>query len=117
VQPRREADRPPARHLHTIDTGECAARTNVTDFLGTCRDCSGGIVRLCLACILVVVLVLVVAQLQAHPKAPEQVARPLARPAPTVVGVYEPELISTTFILGGALAMGLWKLVRKFDVA
>ena len=53
------------------------------------------------------------------PPAPQPVGPELvsdAQQMPMVVGTSFPEPISTIFILGGASAMGLWKLARKMNL-
>lgn len=72
--------------------------------------------RLFFACVFVIALVLLVAQLRADPQTPDQPKAPTAHRLPIVVGTSFPEPISTIFILGGASAMGLWKLARKFEL-
>jgi hypothetical protein len=69
----------------------------------------------------VVALVVLVAQLRADPQpspvvAQAQQLQPNVEHYPAVVGTGFPEPISTIFILGGASAMGLWRLARKFEI-
>ena len=71
--------------------------------------------RLLLAFVFVVLLVALVAQLHANPAGPETVVTSDADGVPLVVGADWPwwEPVSVVFILGGAAAMGLWRLARK----
>ena len=68
----------------------------------------------------VVAFVVVLAFLGSQLNAGREPAGNLAqmRPAdiPLVVGTTFPEPISTVFVLGGAAALGLWKLAQKFKL-
>lgn len=76
----------------------------------------GNALRLFFAFVLAVALVVLVVQLRADPQptGPELVSE--VQQLPMVVGTKFPEPISTIFILGGASAMGLWKLARKMNL-
>jgi len=70
----------------------------------------------------VIALVVIVAQLRADPQ-PSQVAVQAQQQPPQssqyhsmLIGTGFPEPISTIFILGGASAMGLWRLARKLEL-
>ena len=76
-----------------------------------------GAVRLIFAMVFVIALVVLVAQLRADPQPSQVVVQPAAiAELPMIVGTSFPEPISTVFILGGASAMGLWRLVRKLEI-
>lgn len=72
--------------------------------------------RLFFACVFVVALVVLVAQLKADPQPTGLELASEAQQLPMVVGTSFPEPISTVFILGGASAMGLWRLARKMNL-
>lgn len=74
--------------------------------------------RLFFAVVFVVALVVLVAQLQADPQPSQLVMQQRStEELPLVVGTSFPEPVSTIFILGGASAMGLWRLAKKLEIA
>jgi len=70
-------------------------------------------VRLFFACVFIVALVLLVAQLRADPRPETQTMTMQTQQVPMAVKTQFPEPISTVFVLAGASAMGLWKIARK----
>ena len=69
--------------------------------------------RLFFACVFIVALVLLVAQLRADPRPETQTMTMQTQQVPMAVKTQFPEPISTVFVLAGASAMGLWKIARK----
>lgn len=72
--------------------------------------------RLFFACMFVIALVFLVAQLRADPQPDTQSMTAQPDAVPLAVRTQFPEPISTVFILAGASAMGLWKLARRFKL-
>jgi hypothetical protein len=83
-----------------------------------CAFCRGISVRIFFILAFVVALALLGAQLCGRdvPDTQTTITNDVAPQTPVVVGTTWPEPISTVFILGGAAALGLWKLARKFQL-
>ena len=81
-----------------------------------CALVQGKAVRLFFACVFVIALVVVVAQLRAGPEPSPEAAGQDTGNLPLAVRTQFPEPISTIFILGGAAAMGLWKVAQKLRI-
>ena len=72
--------------------------------------------RLFFALVFVIALVVLVAQLRADPQPSGPAIEQVRTGAAVIVGTGFPEPVSTVFILGGASALALWRLARRFDV-
>jgi len=71
--------------------------------------------RLVLVLGVVVALAVVAAQLNAS-RLPADSSATTSHIDPVLVGTSFPEPISTVFVLGGAAALGLWRLARKLQI-
>ena len=85
--------------------------------IGRRNNDRGGILKIFFILVFVVALAVLGAQLRGReaPAVESAGVHDGARP-PVVVGTTWPEPISTVFILGGAAALGLWKLARKLQL-
>ena len=64
----------------------------------------------------IVALAVVAAQLNAARLSASAGSPAPSTTAPLVVGTSFPEPISTVFLLGGAVALGLWRMARKLEI-